>query len=105
MARGWCRRDTVDIELLEHEVRLGGRIESALRSVMLNRSGVRVVNWESDVNAEGHDGLTFRELWPVSDTDFKCAVFAFAGSRAVTSTFRLHSDKAGRYATMEVIQR
>lgn len=104
MAKGWCRRDTVDIELLEHEVRLGDRIESSMRSVMLNRSGVRVVNWENDVNVEGHDGLTFRELWPVSETEFRRAVLAFAGSRAVTSTYRLHSDKAGRYATMEVLQ-
>lgn len=103
MARGWCRRDTVDIELLEHEVRLGHRIESAMRSVMLNRAGVRVVNWENDVK-EGNDGVTFRELWPISDTDFRHAVLAFAGSRAVKNTYTLRSDSFGKYATMEVRQ-
>lgn len=106
MARGWCGRNTVDIEVLEHEVRLGHRFDSAMRSVMLNRSGVYVANWEHDVNEEfGHDGVVFRELWPVSDTDFKRAVLAFAGSRAVKDTYSLRSDSFGKYATMEVIQR
>lgn len=105
MARRWRRRDTVDIELLEHEVRLGNRLDVAMRSVMLNCSGVFVVNWESDVNELGHDGITFRELWPVSDTDFERSVLAFAGSRAVKSTYSLGSDSFGRYATIEVIQR
>lgn len=105
MARRWCGRGTVDIEVLEHEVRLGNRLDSAIRSVMLNGAGVYIANWESDVNELGHDGITFRELWPVSDTDFKRAVFAFAGSRAVKDTYSLRADEAGRYATMEVIQR
>lgn len=103
MARGWCGRNTVDIEILEHEVRLGNRLDSAMRSVMLNRSGVCVVNWENDVK-EGNDGVTFRELWPISDTEFRHAVLAFAGSRAVKSTYRLRSDSFGKYATMEVLQ-
>ena len=105
MARRWCRRDTVDIEALEHEVRLGNRLDVAMRSVMLNRAGVYIANWESDVNELGHDGITFRELWPVSDTDFARAVLAFAGSRAVKDTYALRSDSSGRYATVEVIQR
>lgn len=105
MARRWGREVTVDVELLEHEVRLGHRIESAMRTVMLNCSGVCVVNWEKDVNEEGHDGLTFRELWPISETEFRRAVLAFAGSRAVKDTYALRSDDSGRYATMEVIQR
>jgi len=103
MARRWGREDTVDVELLEHEVRLGDRIESSMRSVMLNCSGVCVVNWENDVK-EGNDGVTFRELWPISETEFRRAVLAFAGSRAVKSTYRLRSDSFGRYATMEVLQ-
>ncbi|WP_144794296.1 hypothetical protein [Corynebacterium singulare] len=105
MARRWRREGTVDVELLEHEVRLGHRIESAIRSVLLNRAGVYVANWENDVNEElGYGGIVFRELWRISDEAFERAVLAFAGSRAVKSTYRLRSDEAGRYATMEVLQ-
>lgn len=104
MARRWGREVTVDVELLEHEVRLGNRVESAIRSVMLNRAGVYVVSWANDVNVEGHDGLTFRELWPISETEFRRAVLAFAGSRAVKDSYTLRSDDSGRYATMEVLQ-
>ncbi len=106
MARRWSRGRTVDVEVLEHEVRLGHRFDSAMRSVMLNRAGVYVANWENDVNEEfGHDGIVFRELWSISDESFKRAVLAFAGSRAVKDTYSLCSDSSGRYATMEVIQR
>lgn len=105
MARRWRREDTIDIEVLEHEARLGDRIESSMRTVMLNRAGVYVANWENDVNEEfGYDGIIFRELWRISDETFERAVLAFAGSRAVKSTYRLRSDEAGRYATMEVLQ-
>jgi len=99
----FSRRGVVDIRDIEDEEQFARRIGWKVRDAILNGHGVYVANLEHDVDEEmGHDGIVFRELWPVSDTVLERAALAFAGSQAVKGTYTLHSDEDGRYATMEV---
>lgn len=99
----FSRRGMVDIRDIEDEEQLARRIEWKVRDAILNGHGVYVASWEHDVDEElGHDGIVFRELWPVSDAAFERAVRAFVGLHGVAKSYQLHVEESGRSATMEV---
>lgn len=93
----------VDIRDIEDEEQFARRIEWKVRAAILNAHGVYVANWEHDVDEDlGHDGIVFRELWPVSDTAFERAVRAYVGFYGVAKSYQLHDEESERLATMEV---
>ena len=101
----FSRRGVVDIRDMEDEEQFSRRIEWKVRDARLNAHGVYVANWEHDVDEDlGHDGIVFRELWPVSDTAFARAVRAYVGWHGVAKSYQLHVEESGRSATMEVLQ-